>query len=146
MRELDWHLLRELEALSERMESLLATAHLAPSSLGSPQPLQPLVDVYETPNTVVVEAELPGVGAEQLRLELVGENLVISGALGASEGQRGERLLRMERPRGRFFRTVPLPVPVTPPFDATLSRGVLVVRLPKATPAGRQVPITREGA
>jgi|YNPNPStandDraft_1061719.scaffolds.fasta_scaffold106559_2 HSP20 family protein len=146
MRELDWHLLRELEELSQRMEALLTSAHLAPSSLASPQPLQPPVDVYETPEAVVVEAELPGVGPQEVHVELSGDTLVLSGALGDADQRSGERLLRMERPRGRFLRTVPLPTPVAPPFEATLSRGVLVVRLPKASPAGRQVPITREGA
>jgi HSP20 family protein len=142
MRELDWQLFRELQKLAERMEALMEGAFLAPSS---PTPLQPLVDVYETPEAVVVEAEMPGVGGQEVKVELLGQELLLSGSLGGKAQGPTTSLLRMERPRGRFHRVVPLPVPVAPPFEASLSRGVLVVRLPKA-PAGRSIPITREGA
>lgn len=146
MRELDWQVFRELESLSERMQALLESAFLAPSSLASSTAAFPPVDVYESEEAVVVEAELPGIAAQDLQVALEGEKLLISGALGLQTSESEETLLRMERPRGRFHRVVPLPSSVVPPFEATLSRGVLVVRLPKARGSGRSIQIAREGA
>lgn len=145
MRELDWHVFRELESLSLRMQALLESAFLAPSTLGSPSVVFPPADVYESEEAVVVEAELPGIAAKDLQVTLEGEKLILSGAFG-SEILSGETLLRMERPRGRFHRVIPLPSAVLPPFEATLSRGVLVVRLPKTKGSGRSIHIAREGA
>ncbi len=144
MRELDWHVFRELESLSERMQALLESAFLAPSRLTSGAVTFPPVDVYETDSEVVVEAELPGVAAQDLHVELEGEKLVIFGVMGSDSGDAEETLLRMERPRGRFHRVVPLPSPVVPPFEATLSRGVLAVRLPKSKGSARSIHIARE--
>lgn len=146
MRELDWHVFRELESLSLRMQALLESAFLAPSTLGSPSVVFPPADVYESEEAVVVEAELPGIAAKDLQVTLEGEKLILSGAFGSEISESGETLLRMERPRGRFHRVIPLPSPVLPPFEATLSRGVLVVRLPKTKGSGRSIHIAREGA
>ncbi|MFN3413027.1 MAG: Hsp20/alpha crystallin family protein, partial [Thermoanaerobaculum sp.] len=136
---------RELESLSERMQALLESAFLAPSTLTSGAVTFPPVDVYESDDAVVVEAELPGVAAQAVHVELEGEKLVIFGVFGAETGAAEETLLRMERPRGRFNRVVPLPSPVVPPFEATLSRGVLAVRLRKAQGSPRSIHIAREG-
>lgn len=146
MRELDWHVFRELESLSQRMQALLESAFLAPSTFASPTVAFPPVDVYESEDAVVVEAELPGIAAQDLQVALEGEKLVLSGALGFPTSEGEETLLRMERPRGRFHRVIPLPSSVVPPFEATLSRGVLVVRLPKARGSARSIHIAREGA
>lgn len=143
MRELGWQNFRELAQLFQRLESLLEQAFLAPSSFSPPQPL---VDVYETPEAVVVEAELPGTRADQVTVQLDGQRLLLAGFLGEQNEPEETRFLRMERPRGRFQRVLSLPVPVAPPFEAKLASGVLVVRLPKAVPSARSVPVTREGA
>ncbi len=146
MRELDWQVFRELESLSQRMQALLESALLAPSSLASSTSAYPPVDVYESEEAVFVEAELPGIAVQDLQVALENEKLLIAGALGSETSKGEETLLRMERPRGRFRRLIPLPSPVTPPFEATLSRGLLVVRLPKARGSARNIPVAREGA
>ncbi|MCS7182403.1 MAG: Hsp20 family protein [Thermoanaerobaculum sp.] len=145
MRELEWHILRELDNLSQRMQDLLDSAVLAPSSAAHPATPFPPVDVFETPEAVVVEAEIPGVAADGLRVELSENRVILAGELGPDTPPCGETLLRMERPRGKFHRAVSLPCPVTPPFEATLSQGVLVVRLPKAVRVPRWIPIAQEG-
>lgn len=144
MRELDWHLLREVEQLFERLQLLLEGPSLAPSSLADTRLLAPAVDVYETPDTVIVEAELPGIGPDQVRVELAGQTLLISGERMDCQQGTTTQLLRIERPQGRFARLVPLPVPVAPPEEATLRRGVLAVRLPKAIPQARTIPVGGE--
>lgn len=137
---------RELDSLLQEIEGLLESRALAPASVVSPVGLFPPVDVFEDGDAVVVEAEVPGVTADRLRVELHGDRLVIAGELGFQSQEGGAELLRMERPRGRFVRAIPLPSPVAPPFEATLSRGVLVVRLPKTKALGKSIPIAREGA
>lgn len=146
MRELDWQVLRELESLSQRIQSLLESAFLTPAAVASPAESFPPVDVFEDGDTVVVEAEVPGVAADRLRVELNGDKLVVAGELGGEREEASAELLRLERPRGRFLRAIPLPSPVVPPFEATLSRGVLVVRLRKTKALGKSIPIAREGA
>lgn len=142
MRELDWHLLREVERLFERLQTLLEGPSLAPSSLVDSQVLAAATDVYETPETVVVEAELPGVTPEEVRVELAGQTLLISGERTDLRQATKTQLLRIERPQGRFTRIIPLPVPVAPPEEAILRRGVLAVRLPKVT--AKTIPVGRE--
>ncbi len=147
MGELDWRAVRELMALAERLREATERALLPPSAvpLGPPAAFEPAVDVWEGDREIFVEAELPGVSPADVDLRLEGETLVLSGHV-AEPGESAGTYLRIERPRGRFHRAVRLPETVAGEPEATLRGGVLEVRIPKAGPARRRVPVAGEAS
>jgi HSP20 family protein len=147
MGDLDWRVVRELMAVGEHLREVVERALLpsSPVALTRPATFEPLLDVWENDTEVIVEAELPGSRSGDIDLRLESGSLVLSGELPEKTEPRGS-YLRVERPRGRFHRVVPLPAEVSGEPRATLRRGILQVRLPKAAPSRRRVSIVREGA
>lgn len=91
----------------------------------------PLVDVEETEDAWVIEAELPGVSQEDINLELREGELVISGEI--KERERKGQLRRQVRKTGRFDYRLTLPGDVqSDKIEASLDKGVLTVRVPKS--------------
>jgi len=99
------------------------------------QPDHPPLNVWDEGDTVCVEAEIPGVGKDDLEVYAVGTELTIKGRRPQMEGEN-LTYLRQERGAGRFTRVIMLPVPVNAEkIDAALNDGVLMLRLPKAEEA-----------
>jgi HSP20 family protein len=89
-----------------------------------------LVDIEETEDAWVVEAELPGVKKKDVNVEMRGPELIISGEV--KERERKGILRRRTRRTGRFDYRVMLPGEAEPEgIDASLHDGVLTVRVPK---------------
>jgi HSP20 family protein len=128
----------ELEQVNERMRRLLEQTlggFGAPISSGAGW--SPFVDIEETDEAYVIEAELPGVKREDVNIELVGNELTITGEL--KERERKGLLRRQTRRVGRFDYRVTLPDQVDRgKIDADLKDGVLTVRVPKAERAQRR--------
>jgi HSP20 family protein len=104
----------------------------------------PSCDVNETKDHYLVTFDMPGVKSEDIKIEVQGNQLVISG-----ERQRNlkagddEATLHHERMYGRFERTFTLPATIaTEKIEAQYENGVLSVALPKAEAAkGRTIQI-----
>jgi HSP20 family protein len=103
----------------------------------------PPVDLVETPDEYVMTAELPGVGQDELQIEIRDGRLTLSGVRREQAGHC-DQYHRVERGHGAFRRTFQLPLPVDADhIAADLRDGVLTVRCPKtAAAATRRVPIT----
>jgi HSP20 family protein len=103
----------------------------------------PLLEVYETEDTLMVKAHLPGVAPEELHVDVSEQTLTISGETGAN-GLRdaGDRVMEVQV-YGAFERTVPLPCAVrTDQAMAEFVDGILTLTLPKAEPMpGQQTEI-----
>ena len=84
----------------------------------------------------VITAAVPGLKAEDLQLEVLGDTVTLRGELPAPEfGEHDQWLLR-ERRAGQFSRTLTLPTEVDgSQAAANVEHGVLTVRLPKAEAA-----------
>lgn len=96
----------------------------------------PVMDVIEKAEEYIVRLEAPGIHKENLDINLVGEMLTITGTREIAPEIKGEGYLLKERAIGKFIRTIRLPVPVAEKKVAAEYRdGVLVVHLPKETPA-----------
>jgi HSP20 family protein len=141
----DWRAVRELLALRARLKDVVEQAIMpaSPEVLSDISSFQPPADIWETSGEIVIEVELPGLAARELDLRLEGDTLILSGQLPPAD-EPGSTYLRIERPRGRFSRTLNLPVPATGAPVATLDNGVLEIRVPTATARRRRVAVVQE--
>jgi HSP20 family protein len=139
-----WEPFRELDELQRRTADLMETVWSGVQP-GDAQPWVPSVDVEETDDAWIVEAEAPGVRREDVSVEVDDSELVISGEI--KERERKGILRRRTRRTGRFEYRVTLPGPVDPDgVEATLADGVLTVRVPKPEQARARRVEVREGA
>lgn len=134
----------ELDQMLDRMRRMLDESFAAVGLRAAPSAeavWSPLVDVEETDDAYIVEADLPGVRPDDVRVEMVGNELVVSGEI--KERQRTGVLRRRGRRTGRFEYRVAISDHVASDrIEATLSDGVLTVRLPKAERVERrQIPV-----
>jgi HSP20 family protein len=91
----------------------------------------PAADVSETEDAYLVEIELPGVKREDVDVELNGNELVVTGEV--KERERKGLLRRRTRKVGEFEYRVTLPGELHEHgVEASMSNGVLTVRVPKA--------------
>ena len=135
-----WEPLSELEQVTQRMRRMLEQTF---GDLGWPsqrmdrEAWSPLVDIEETDDAYVLEAELPGVKREDVSIELVGDELMITGEIREREHKGTVR--RRTRRTGRFEYRVGLPAQVDPEqIEAKLKEGILEVRVPKSERAQRR--------
>ena len=97
----------------------------------------PPVDIEEQDNAYVIEAELPGVQKDDVNIELVSNELMITGEI--KEREREGILRKRTRRIGRFEYRVRLPEQVDADnVEASLKDGVLSVRVPKREQAERR--------
>ena len=105
----------------------------------------PPVEVFERDNNLVVQAELPGMNKEDVKVELTDEGLAIRGERKREQEEKHEGYYRSERSYGQFYRVVPLPEGVDPEkAKAQFKDGVLHVEVPlppSAQRKHREIPI-----
>ena len=91
----------------------------------------PAMNTWEDGDSAHVEAELPGLGMEDVEVLVSGNEVTINGQR-KIEVAEGAAWHRRERAQGKFSRTVTLPWDVDADrVEAKLRDGVLTVRLPK---------------
>ena len=119
---------REMERLFQEMGA------------GSPLPagfVSPKVDVAETEAGLEIHAELPGVKADDISLDLT-EGVLTLKAERAEEKTQEDKDRRwhvVERSSGTFIRRFALPFPAKEEeISATFDNGVLKVMIPRAQP------------
>jgi HSP20 family protein len=92
----------------------------------------PNVDIYETPEELVLLADMPGVGSEGVDVQLEGDELTIEGRV-KPEDYAGLKPLYVEYGVGGFYRRFTLGEAIDRDgIRAQLRNGVLTLRLPKA--------------
>ena len=91
----------------------------------------PNVNIFETKEGYVMQAEMPGVGKDGLEITLEGNEITITGRR-SPETVAGETLFR-ERDDSDFRRVFELdPAIDTAKISAKIEQGVLTVTLPKS--------------
>src|SRR5919107_1143675 len=92
----------------------------------------PAMDLVEADDHFVLKADLPGLGEDDVSIEVRDNALTIAGERKAEHEQREKGWYRLERSFGRFSRSLTLPEGVDPDaIAASFDRGVLEVRIPK---------------
>ena len=93
----------------------------------------PSVDIYETKDAIVLDAELPGLNQKEISVTVVDNVLTIKGEKKQEKEVKEENYHRVERSYGSFSRSFTLPVGVkADSIKASYKDGVLKVSLPKA--------------
>ena len=96
--------------------------------MGTPQWI-PAVDLYETDDEVIFEVELGGVTSDDVRVQITGRTVCLSGSRHPRAESPVTAFHVMEIERGEFLRTVELPALVEPDtVRAKFTDGLLVVR------------------
>lgn len=114
-------------------DDLWRTAWARPGQTWSEAPaFRPAMDVIEHENGVTLRLDLPGMAPDEVNVEVEGDRLTISGEMGNTAAQEGERYHRRERCGGAFKRSLRLADTLDAAnINATFENGVLTLELPK---------------
>src|SRR5919107_1592022 len=92
----------------------------------------PAMDLVEYDDHFVLRADLPGMGEDDVSIELRDNTLTVSGERRAEHEERQRGWYRLERQFGKFSRALALPEGVNADaIDAKFDHGVLEVVIPK---------------
>jgi HSP20 family protein len=134
-----WDPLRDMEELLARYGRSAAqplghgrSEHIATADW------RPLVDIAETAECFLIEAEIPGVRREDVRVGVEDGVLTIQGRRDAPGDEGAERRRhRSERPSGRFARSFALPEMADPDrITARIEDGVLYISIARRSGRG----------
>lgn len=135
-----WNPFRDLENWSRDVTNFFDHPARAFGGMYSPR-----VDVFQTDKDVIVKAEIPGVGKEDLNLYVDENSVRISGQIKREKDFKDENIYRTERHYGSFSRSVPLPEGVkAEEAQAKYNDGILTITIPKMEPSkhkGRKIDI-----
>ena len=95
----------------------------------------PPLNVAETEKAYVVTLELPGMSEEDLHVQVMGNQLMITGEKKFEETTKDKEFHRVESQFGTFTRSVTLPNHLrTGEVDAIYENGMLTISVPKMEP------------
>ena len=96
----------------------------------------PAVDIFETTESYVVKAELPGISKEDVQITVENNVLTLKGERRFEKDETKENYHRIERTYGAFARSFTLPTRVDHEgVQAKFDNGVLTITVPKAAEA-----------
>ncbi|MBW1691370.1 MAG: Hsp20/alpha crystallin family protein [Deltaproteobacteria bacterium] len=130
---------KEKKELQAREKAEVST----PAEQTRPGPaFTPAVDIFETDQEITVLADMPGVKAKDLAIDLRENTLTLSGDVESPEGETEEEVLREYR-TGNYYRQFTLSDVIDQSkIEAALKDGVLRLRLPKVEAAApRTIPV-----
>ncbi|WP_416198965.1 MAG: HSP20 family protein [Sporanaerobacter sp.] len=102
------------------------------------------VDISENDKEYILEAELPGVSKEDIKLELKDDVLTISAEKKEEVEEKKENYIRRERRFGSMSRSFYVDDVDADNVKAKFEDGILIVKLPKvepSSPKNNQIPI-----
>jgi len=131
-----WEPFEELKRIREEIDRMIEEFLRRPREvierITIPYLEEPLADVYETDNEVVIVADLPGVKKENININATENTVEISAELKKEEKVEKPSYIKQERKYERFYRKILLPVKVKPEdAKSKYENGVLEIRLPK---------------
>lgn len=125
-----WSVFDELEALQNDMNRAFSNAAYDRAQRRSGYPL---MNVWSSPDGLVIDAELPGVDPKDVDISVMGDQLTLRGKVNPRDPGQGEGWYRTERPSGEFERTLQLPFRPEPgSVKATYKHGVLRLDVPRS--------------
>ena len=141
----------EIERMLDEMDRLLTTPLRRGRFLPRLTPFRPAIDLYETPDALIVKALVPGAKPDDIHVSLEHTTLTIRGTYGYTlpEDEETEATWHFrEAVSGEFTETLTLPAVVDPDaVTATVEQGVLTLKMPKsAETRAKHIPVHEAGA
>jgi HSP20 family protein len=131
-----WEPFRDLSALQDRVNRIFEDMITPPHRETDQEDLatgqwSPSVDIFETPESIVIRVEVPGIEQQALDVEVKENSLIVAGDRTFEEVE-GRHYQQVERAYGNFRRVFSLPMPIRQDqIHAVLKNGVLEITLPK---------------
>ena len=102
------------------------------SDLTADEEGQLALDVYQTPDEIVIKSTIAGVSSDDLDISIANDMVTIKGERKNNEEVSAEDYYYQECYWGKFSRSVILPIDIDPDKSkAILKNGILTIRLPK---------------
>ena len=135
------HIREEADAVNHETEVELVKSSATPVETSRELPSeeffgegegQVAIDVYQTPDAIIIEAPIAGVSTDDLDISISNESVTIKGKRSRSKEVKDEEYFYQECYWGRFSRSVILPQEIDAEgAEASVKNGVLMVILPK---------------
>jgi HSP20 family protein len=91
----------------------------------------PRMNVAETDKALTLSFELPGLDEKDIKVEVLGDQLVVNAERKFEEKKEDTKFHRVEQQYGAFTRSVTLPRDLDPQgIDATYKKGILTITIP----------------
>jgi HSP20 family protein len=129
-----WDPFRDLVSLREKMNRLFEDAVTA---RGEERDMisstwAPSVDIYETENAIIMNAEVPGIDEKDIEIKIEDNTLIINGERKLEKETSEENYHRIERSYGSFYRSFTIPRQIDQDkINAEHDNGVLRITMPK---------------
>jgi HSP20 family molecular chaperone IbpA len=130
------------ETTTDVQKAETSSVAAAPEQTRTGPVYSPAVDIFENDKTMTLLADMPGVKASDLEIDLRENVLTLTGRVTPAGSAKESNVLREYRP-GTFFRQFTLSEAIDQPkIDAQLTDGVLRLELPKVEKARpRQITV-----
>ncbi|MBI5893902.1 MAG: Hsp20/alpha crystallin family protein [Deltaproteobacteria bacterium] len=131
-----WDPFKDLLSIQDRMNRLFDET-LTRTGRGEGEELargvwSPAVDIYETDESIILKAEIPGIDKKEVSIEVKNNMLILKGERKFEKEIKEENYHRMERAYGAFQRTFTLPNIIEKEnVKAKYKDGILEITLPK---------------
>lgn len=130
---------RQLDQLFDEISHInFDLALVKPRELGSRErgaAWMPAIELNDAGAALVLRAEVPGVDAEHLDVQVSRDAVVIQGEYRSEQKTDEQGRFRSEFRYGNFRRVIPLRIPVqNDQVQAELKDGILILTLPKVAP------------
>jgi HSP20 family protein len=120
-----WDLREEMDRLWEGLPAFPRFRRL------TEEPVWPAIDVFDRNGALVVKADIPGMTAKDIEVNVTEDGITISGERSEEKEVKEKDYYRSERSYGRFMRQVPLPVGADrDKAEAVFKDGVLEISFP----------------
>jgi HSP20 family protein len=131
-----------METTTNIQKAETSTAATSPEQTRTGPVYSPAVDIFENDHSITLLADMPGVKATDLEIDLRENTLTLTGRVTVPGTGKESGVLREYRP-GTFFRQFTLSEAIDQPkIDAQLTDGVLRLELPKVERAKpRQITV-----
>ena len=128
-----WDAGRDVDTLQSEMNRVFDAFFGSPrAGNGGTRRWVPAMDLVESEDHLVLRADLPGLGPDDVNIEVKDGVLEVSGERKTEHQDKAEGYYRVERAYGRFARTLSLPDGIdADKIAADFDKGVLEVKIPK---------------
>lgn len=134
-----WQPFQEIEAMRRQFDRLLG--ELAPTP-AEPTAWAPAVELHDTGDAFTLRAQLPGLEAKDIDIQVSREAIALSGEYRQQSQQEDNGTIRSEFRYGKFHRVVRLPAAVqNDQVQAQYKDGILHLTLPKTVERDRVVKL-----